>query len=185
MRFAILAVSAALTVLWALAADAQAAVVGAGATGFQVQHGARIAAPPDKVWAAIVRPSGWWNPEHTWSKDAGNLSINPVAGGCYCEKWPGGSVAHMTVIYAVPNRTLRMSGGLGPLQSMGVTGAMTWTLAGTADGSTNVTLDYAVGGYSPNGFETWSKAVDGMLAEQFNRFQLYMQTGHPDARATQ
>jgi hypothetical protein len=90
----------------------------------------------------------------------------------------------MTVVYAAPGKMLRLRGALGPLQSMGAEGAMTWTLTQTLDGGTAVTLDYAVGGYSPQGFDRWSKAVDGVLAEQLMRLQTYVQTGHPDAVAT-
>lgn len=180
MRFPILAGTMSLL----LASGAQAAVIGSGPAGFQVQETVRIAAPPDRVWAAIVKPGDWWNPEHTYSHDSGNLTLAAVAGGCWCEKWAGGSVEHMIVVHAKPGKMLRLRGGLGPLQEMGVTGAMTWTLTATIDGGTVLTLNYAVGGYSPNGFDGLARAVDGVLAEQVNRLQMFVQTGSPNATAT-
>jgi hypothetical protein len=36
-----------------------------------------------------------------------------------------GGVRHMQVVYVDPGKTLRMIGGLGPLQSMAATGSMT------------------------------------------------------------
>jgi hypothetical protein len=91
----------------------------------------------------------------------------------------------MTVVHVTPSTMLRMRGGLGPLTGLGLDGVMTWTLAGTPDGGTSVTLDYIVSGYSPRGFDGLSRAVDGVLAEQVNRLQMYVQTGAPVARATE
>src|SRR5687768_18231554 len=65
------------------------------------------------VWAALLRPAGWWNGEHTYSGNPANLSLDPVAGGCFCEAVPGagggpaGQVEHMRVIYLAPYSTLR------------------------------------------------------------------------------
>lgn len=181
MRIAILA--GAMLCLAAPAADA--AVLGSNATGFQLQIAARIAAPPARVWEAVLSPGKWWNSEHTYSSNPGNMTITPTAGGCWCERWAGGQVVHMTVVYVAPQQTLRLRGGLGPLQEMGVDGALTWTVKPAGDGETELRLDYAVGGYSPNGFDGLSRAVDGVLMEQMNRLQLFLLTGHPDARATQ
>ena len=42
----------------------------------------------------------WWDPSHTWSGSAKNLTFEPKAGGCFCEKLAdGGSVQHGRVIY--------------------------------------------------------------------------------------
>ena len=62
-----------------------------------------------------------------------NMRIEPKPGGCFCEAVPagrrsGGEIEHMRVIYVAPGSTLRMSGGLGPLQSEAVTGVLTMTL---------------------------------------------------------
>ncbi len=54
----------------------------------------------------------------------------------------------MQVVYAAPGKTLRLSGGLGPLQGMGVTGAMTFTLEPAADGRTLLRYQYVVLGVS-------------------------------------
>ena len=180
MKLAILAGMAAFVIV----SGADATVIGTGPDGFQVQETARIAAAPDRVYAAIIEPGKWWNPEHSYSHDSGNMTLSAVAGGCWCEKWSGGSVQHMTVIFAMPGKMLRLTGALGPLQALGVDGTMTWTLTASIDGGTVVTLDYAVGGYSPEGFTRWASAVDGVLAEQVGRLQMYVQTGSPNAVAT-
>jgi hypothetical protein len=56
------------------------------------------------------------------------------------------------VVYVVPGRTIRMSGGLGSLQSFGVAGSLTWALAESDDGTT-MAATYVVGGFMEGGFE--------------------------------
>ena len=105
-------------------------------TGFRVKLETNINAPAAKVYEALVGQIGsWWNPEHTYSHDAKNLSIDARPGGCFCEKLPnGGGVEHLRVVYVAPREVLRFSGGLGPLQASGVAGSMTWKLTGDTGG---------------------------------------------------
>ena len=59
----------------ALASPVTAEVKSVTATGFETVSIATIAAPPDRVYAALGEISRWWNSAHTFSKDAANLSI--------------------------------------------------------------------------------------------------------------
>jgi uncharacterized protein YndB with AHSA1/START domain len=151
--------------------------------GFLVKLEASISAPKPKVYDALVgQISSWWNPEHTYSHDAKNLSIDPRPGGCFCEKLPnGGGVEHLRVVYVAPGEVLRLSGGLGPLQSSGLAGSLTWKLTGGADNS-RVELSYSVGGFIHGGFDKIAPAVESMLTEQLSRLKLFVETGKP-ARA--
>ncbi|MEZ6107045.1 MAG: hypothetical protein R3B96_13235 [Pirellulaceae bacterium] len=89
----------------------------------------------------------WWSADHTYSNDSQNLSIEAKAGGLFRESLPNnGSVKHMEVVFAAPGRSLRMVGGLGPLQEQAVTGVMTITFTESGEGKTKVVLDYRVGG---------------------------------------
>src|SRR5438046_10172975 len=99
-------------------------------TGFVVKIEVNINAPAAKVYDALVGQIGsWWNPEHTYSHNSKNLSIDARPGGCFCEKLPnGGGVEHLRVVYIVPRETVRFSGALGPLQASGVAGGVTWKL---------------------------------------------------------
>ena len=66
--------------------DAEANVIDSGSQGFALVIEARIAAPPGEVYAALVTAvSQWWNPAHTFSGLASNLSIDARAGGCFCD----------------------------------------------------------------------------------------------------
>ena len=150
--------------------------------GFVVHHEAHIDAATARVYDALVEEIGeWWNPEHTFSGDARNLSLDARPGGCLCEKLPGGGgVEHLRVVYVDPRRVLRLSGALGPLQGSALVGTLTWTLA-EADGGTRLELIYAVGGFLEGGFEGIAPAVKSVLAGQMSRLKRYVETGKPEA----
>ena len=161
-------------------ATAQVSAPQLSSTGFLVRHTATIAAPPARVYDALVRQVGsWWHSDHTFSGDARNLSIDARPGGCFCEKLKeGGGVEHMRVVYAAPGERLRMSGALGPLQASGLAGSLTWSLAATPGGTT-IELSYSVGGFLAGGFEKMAPAVSGVLEEQLRRLKLFVETGKP------
>jgi Polyketide cyclase / dehydrase and lipid transport. len=149
-------------------------------TGFLVKIEANINAPAAKVYDALVGQVGsWWNPEHTYSHDAKNLSIDPRPEGCFCEKLPnGGGIEHLRVVYIAPPQVVRFSGALGPLQASGVAGSMTWKLTSGPD-NTSLELSYSVGGFIPGGFEKIAPAVEAMLREQVDRLKMFVETGKP------
>ncbi len=158
-------------------------VVSTSTNGFTVVHAVRINAAPSRVYEALTTQVGkWWNPDHSYSKNSENLSMAPKAGGCFCETLPnGGSVEHMRVVMVMPNRLLRLDGGLGPLQSLGVGAHMTWEFA--ADGNaTKLTMTYVVGGYMDGGLDKMSAPVSGMLQETIGRLQRFIETGAPVAK---
>jgi uncharacterized protein YndB with AHSA1/START domain len=148
--------------------------------GFLVKFEVNVNAPAAKVYDALVGQVGsWWNPEHTYSHDAKNLSIDARPGGCFCEKLPnGGGIEHLRVVYVAPPQVVRFSGALGPLQASGVAGSMTWKLTGGPD-NTRLDLSYSVGGFIPGGFEKIAPAVEGMLREQLDRLKQFIETGKP------
>ena len=163
----------------ALAAPALGDVVDRQPNGFELSRTVHIAAAPDKVYAALVRIGRWWDPAHTYSQDASNLSLDPTAGGCFCERLPrGGSVVHGRVIYVAPGRTLRLDGALGPLQAMGAVGRLTFDLT-AKDGGTDLRQVYVVGGYVKGGLDAWAAPVDGVLGLQTARLKRLVETGSP------
>ena len=161
---------------------ARAAVIDLAANGFSVVEKTHISASPDKIYAALVTPARWWSSKHTFSQDAANLTLDPVAGGCWCEKLAnGGTVQHLVVVQAVPAKALVMRGALGPLQGLGVEGAMTISLKPATDG-TDLSLTYNIGGYLKDGFASWAAPVDGVLGEQVTRLKAFIETGSPEAK---
>jgi hypothetical protein len=157
------------------AGSVEAEVVGVSANGFEVREQLHVELPADKIYEAIVSPARWWDSAHTYSGNAANMTLDARAGGCWCEKLEnGGSVQHLQVVYVAPGHALRLRGALGPLQAMAVDGAMTWTLKSTPKG-TDLSLTYAVGGYSKDGFAALSTAVDQVLADQVARLRISLQ----------
>ncbi|MEM8563990.1 MAG: hypothetical protein AAGF57_17255, partial [Pseudomonadota bacterium] len=92
--------------------------------------------PSEQIWARLIEPSTWWQSEHTYSGSAGNLGLNPVAGGIWREEWEGGSVQHGRVLTVQDGELLRLSAPFGPLQGLAVQAVWTITLAPSANGTT-------------------------------------------------
>lgn len=162
-----------------LASPATAEVVDAQANGFSIRIAADVAAAPSAVFAAITEKIGsWWSSAHSFSGSAANLSIDARPGGCFCERLPNGGVRHMTVTHVMAPDTLVLNGGLGPLGSMAVAGAMEWTLKAQG-GATRPQVVYNVSGYAPGGLTALAAPVDGVLSEQVARLKAFMETGRP------
>jgi uncharacterized protein YndB with AHSA1/START domain len=150
--------------------------------GFLVKFEVSVNAPAAKVYDALIGQIGsWWDWEHTYSGDAKNLSIDARPGGCFCEKLPnGGGIEHARVIYVAPREILRLSGALGPLQTSGVAGTLTWKLTSGTD-NTRLELSYSVGGFIDGGFEKIAPAVESVLRVQLDRLKQFAETGKPTA----
>src|SRR6185369_9544199 len=115
-----------LTVLILAPLCANGEVADSAANGFTIKVAMNIKAAPADVYKKLVHDVGeWWNPAHTFSGSAKNLSIEDKPMGCFCEKFPnGGGVRHLEVVYAAPGKGLVMTGGLGPMQSIAASGSM-------------------------------------------------------------
>jgi uncharacterized protein YndB with AHSA1/START domain len=159
------------------ASPASAEVVASSAAGFVIRQSADVSASPEEVWSELLKPAGWWNGKHSYSGNAANLSIDPRAGGCFCEVLPSavspraaprGSVEHMRVVNIEQPRALRLVGGLGPLQSEAVQGTLTIELK-PIDGGTRILWEYVIGGYLRQRTELIAPAVDAVLGEQISR----------------
>jgi hypothetical protein len=174
-KFRLFSARAALSLLGATPVAAE--VTGGGPDSFVSRHEVVVKASPKEVWLALISPATWWTSEHTWSGEAANLSPTPQAGGCFCEKIPEvdepgrftleGSVEHMRVIQAYPERALRMQGALGPLQSEPVTGILTIAISEVEQG-TRIVWEYNVGGTMRYELPVIARAVDGVMGLQVN-----------------
>jgi len=160
-----------------------AEVIDAGEGGFTVVNEVVIGAARDAVWQAATAEVGhWWNPDHTISGDASLLSINAQPLGCFCERFgDNAGVVHMQVTMVNPGVIMRLTGGLGPLGLMGVSGNMTWELD-AHEGGTKVTFTYAVGGYQPGGLESIAAPVDAVIGEALWRLKDYVEADEQETR---
>lgn len=143
-----------------------AEVIGAAPHGFRIETVKQISGSRDRVYRAIVDEIGlWWHADHTYSGDSRNLYLEAAPKGWFGEKLSDGFVRHMEVVSVRRGTAIRMTGGLGPLQEMGVSGTLSILL--DSDGSdTRLKLAYAVSGYSPQGLAELAPLVDSVLNSQ-------------------
>lgn len=178
MKFRTLA--AAFVIGWATAATmpgpAAAATSEVSPTGFIVSLRYDVNATPHRVWESLGEIGKWWNPRHTWSGDAANLSLSRQASGCYCERWGANSVEHGRVIYAAEDSVLRLQGALGPLQALAVDAVLTFAIA-QKDGKTVLQVTYRVSGNASAALQDLAGPVDGVIAEQAKRLVAYAESG--------
>jgi uncharacterized protein YndB with AHSA1/START domain len=157
-----------------LAAPAAAEVRSSSATHFDIESRVTVAASPARTYEALGRVGSWWNGAHSYSGDAANMRLELRAGGCLCETLPdGGTVEHMRVIQALPGRLVRMSGGLGPLQSEALAGTLSWSLR-AVEGGTEISSVYLVSGRGRGDLTALAAPVDGVLREQLERLRAYL-----------
>lgn len=163
-------------------AFAMADVTAIGENGFHIRIDCAIEGKSaNEVFQKLTGNWGdWWSGSHTYSGHASRLSIDENHDGLVERLPDGGFVRHMQIVFWQPGKTLRMVGGLGPLQAMGVSGAMTISLR-EKEGQTQLQLEYTVSGFSPTGFENIARAVDSVLVQQLDRFKRYCKTGSPES----
>lgn len=153
---------------------AQAEVKDSSPTGFTIENTQVVPVDAMTAWNALVNDVGrWWPKDHTWWGDASKLSIQARAGGCFCEINGAQQAWHMTVTFVDPGKTLRMTGGLGPLQAMGVSGALEWRLK-PAEGGTRITLYYRAGGYTPDDLSKFVPVIDKVQGLQLGGLADYL-----------
>ncbi len=77
----------------------------------------------------------------------------------HCENFENGGFArHLEVVLVIPEKTLRLTGGLGPCREWGATGALASTLRSTSSAATTVIAEYSVVGYSREGLASLAGA---------------------------
>jgi len=163
------------------ASAATAEVVDRAPNGFTVRNTVVVPASAPRSWDALVNGIGlWWPADHTWFGDARKLSIEPVAGGCFCERDGAQQAQHLTVSHVEPHKLLRMLGGLGPLQGMGIHGVLDFRLETLDPQRTQITMLHRVGGYSPDNLGELATVVDQVQALQLNGLALHLQGPHKE-----
>lgn len=111
-------------------------------SGFSITNVSKSQAPVEVVYSHFIQHVDmWWPKDHTWWE--GVLRIDEQAGGCFCETLDSASAVHMQISVIEPNKKVVMTGGLGPLQEMGITGALTWEFS-SIENNTAANTDTAV-----------------------------------------
>lgn len=162
-----------LIVLSMMASPAAAEVLSAGDHGFEVQQRVDLVVPQPQAYAAFGRVGQWWSNEHTYSGNAGRMSLQLRPGGCFCEPLDGGGgVEHMRVAYLQPGERIVLTGSLGPLLYEATSGVMDVKVERIGGGS-RVILNYRAAGFAKGGAAAMAPLVDQVLGEQMKRFRTY------------
>jgi uncharacterized protein YndB with AHSA1/START domain len=142
--------------------------------GFTTENSIVVTTDPANAWQALVGGvDAWWPKDHTWWGKSGTLSIDARAGGCFCEKSAARQAQHLQVLFVDPGKLLRMSGGLGPVQGMGLFGVLEWRLV-PVDGGTRITYWYRAGGYTPDDLKALAGVVDQVQGQQLAALARYV-----------
>lgn len=174
MRTTIFAAIVAVASATGVALPVRAGVKDSAPSGFTIENSQTVPVDPQTAWNALVHDvARWWPRDHTWWGDASKLSIQPRAGGCFCEIDGDRQAWHMTVTFVDPERTMRMTGGLGPLQGMGLHGALEWRFE-KVEAGTRITLWYRAGGYTPDDLQKFVPVVDKVQGIQLGGLADYL-----------
>lgn len=139
---------------------ANAEVIHQSPQGFTITIEKTVNVSAEKAYQQFLKVDQWWNSEHTWFGDAKNLYIEPKVNGCFCEVDGDKQALHMTVSYINPNKEVRMIGGLGPLQMMGIHGGMSWQFIELSPNKTQIKHQYQVVGVIQGGLDKLAPIVD-------------------------
>ena len=169
-----------LVLLGALAySSVEAKIVDQAPNGFTLENSEWVPTDPQASWKSFVNDVGqWWPADHSWWGDASKLSISEKVGGCFCELNGAQQAWHMTVTFVDPGKLMRMTGGLGPLQGMGLDGALEWRFV-AENGGTRITLWYRAGGYTPDDLAKFVPVVDKVQALQLGGLAEYLRKQSP------
>lgn len=132
--------------------------------GMSLRQQVVVPVAPAVAWQALIDVDSWWPRDHTWFPGS-KLSIEPRAGGCFCEIAGERQARHMEVGFVDAPGTLRLLGGLGPLQGMGLYGSLEFTLEAVSEG-TRITMAYVVGGYTTADLPKFAPVVDRVQGVQ-------------------
>ena len=168
-----------LAALAALAGPVFGDLVEADDAGFVSSHEIEIGVPPVRVFDALIdEVAEWWDPAHSYSGDAANFSFDAGSSGALAlveDLGDGGFVIHLRVVFARRPETLVLTGGLGPLQRLGVADSMSFDLEATQTG-TKLSYRYTVNGRN---VAPLAEPVDRVQLGQLERLKHYVETGSP------
>ena len=164
-------------VLYFLSANnVQAEVITVKESGFTVKNSIIVPAKAKQAWQLFhTQVNQWWPSEHTWWGESSTLKIDTFSGGCFCENNGDKSAEHMRISYVEPNVLLRMTGGQGPLQGLGMYGALDWRFKKHESG-TEIILSYTVNGIIDGGFDKLAAIVDKVQHAQLINLQSFIKT---------
>jgi len=163
-----------LLLLTLLTVTAHADVLTAAEDQFSIRIAVTVPTDRATAYRHFLNVGAWWNGDHTWFGNPSGLYIEPFANGCFCEKNGDRTALHMTVSYVDPTNQIKMIGGLGPLQGLGLHGAMSFNFKSLTDDTTEVTHYYRVLGNVPEDLIELAPIVDSVQQLQMNSLENFI-----------
>lgn len=157
------------------AAPASAEVVSRSADGFVLRFAVGVEAAPEDVVAAVSELPQWWDPAHTYTGDAANLSLAFEEGGCWCETLADGTVFEHAVVTGITADRVTMNAALGPLHDKATKAELTFGSAPENRGRL-VTIDFVVEG---PGLGAMADGVNMVMDQAFDRLIHQIEYGEP------
>jgi hypothetical protein len=154
-----------------------AQVISSDNHGFQLKIESIVNVNQQQAYQQFINVGQWWNADHTWFGKAENLTIDAKVNGCFCEIDGDKQAQHMMVSFVNPNNEIKMVGGLGPLQMMGVNGGMSWKFEKIDTTHTKIVFHYQVSGYINGGLTKLAPVVDQVQRLQLNRLTSLLNNG--------
>lgn len=166
---------ATLAVAIVTASPAAAEIISRSENAFTLRFEGETRLGPDGVADAFSQVQQWWDPAHSYTGEAANLSLDLVPGGCWCEAMPDGSRFDHGRVEAVALGEVRLHAPFGPLRTMATRAELVVTYA-LVDGVVRPSWTFIVEG---PGVGALAEPVDGVIGGGFARW-----IAHMDARAT-
>ncbi|MBL0948208.1 hypothetical protein [Brevundimonas sp.] len=173
MRILIFVVALALAGL--VTSPVAAEVISRSENAFTLKFEGTTRLDPTEVADAFSEVEQWWDPAHSYTGDAANLSLALETGGCWCEVMPDGSRFDHGRVESVALGELRLHAPFGPLRAMATRADLVVTYA-LVNGVVRTTWTFVVEG---PGVGAMADPVDGVMGGGFTRW-----TAHMDARAS-
>ena len=160
-------------VLSCVSVQLPAQVKESSSNGFLIQSSRQVECSAEDAYRFFVEDfANWYDASHSYTSKAENLTLD-LDRHCMLERLPNdGFVRHMEIVFHQHGKILRMTGGLGPLQGMGVAGAMTFSFA-EQEGKTKISMMYSVSGGDHLKLEKIAEPVNQVLGVQLDRFRDY------------
>ena len=157
---------------------ASAEVVERSPDHFVLRYVSLMEAPVEDAWPALGDIGQWWDGAHTYSGQAGNMSIILAPGGCFCEaNVNGGVFEHGRVAEANSETGVLLNAPLGPLKGKATRADLSIGWSG-ANSGLELVMTYVVRG---PGIGAWADGVDGVMSTQFYRLVRFIEYGEPAA----
>ncbi|MFK8031917.1 MAG: hypothetical protein AB8G18_16925 [Gammaproteobacteria bacterium] len=156
------------SILFCAPVSVLADIITSSDTHYVLRHQVASEYSAEELWQRLIKPSTWWHPDHTYSGDAKNLSLDLTAGGLWKEEWSDGSVEHGRVMLVQAGKVLRMEAPFGPLQGVGAYVVWTITVTPAKEGAM-VIFDETATGPKGAGLENLAQAVDGVKEQAIQR----------------